>query len=95
MTANLELAKSRNTLFPLIGGLANFSSLVIIWLGTNQISTGTLAVGDFLALLIYVERLVFPTALLGFTITAYQRGEVSIDRLESILSVTPKIQDRI
>ncbi|BAY13182.1 ABC transporter ATP-binding protein [Calothrix sp. NIES-2098] len=93
LTANLELAKSRNTLFPLIGGLANISSLVIIWLGASRISAGTLAVGDFLALLIYVERLVFPTALLGFTITAYQRGEVSIDRLESILSVQPKIQD--
>ncbi|MBD2163955.1 ABC transporter ATP-binding protein [Calothrix membranacea FACHB-236] len=93
LTANLELAKSRNTLFPLIGGLANISSLVILWLGASRIAGGTLAVGDFLALLIYVERLVFPTALLGFTITAYQRGEVSIDRLESILSVTPKIKD--
>lgn len=91
--ANLQLAKSRNLLFPLIGGLANLSSLVIIWLGAMQISNETLAVGDFLALLIYVERLVFPTALLGFTITAYQRGEVSIDRLESILSVKPKIDD--
>ncbi|MEB3151008.1 MAG: ABC transporter ATP-binding protein, partial [Sphaerospermopsis sp.] len=76
-----------------IGGLANISSLIIIWLGTMRISSGNLAVGDFLALLIYVERLVFPTALLGFTITAYQRGEVSIDRLESIFSVTPQIQD--
>ncbi|MEH2268060.1 MAG: ABC transporter ATP-binding protein [Nostoc sp.] len=93
LTANLELAKIRNTLFPLIGGLANISSLVIIWLGAARMSSGNLQVGDFLALLIYVERLVFPTALLGFTITAYQRGEVSIDRLESILSVTPKIQD--
>ncbi|MEH2417033.1 ABC transporter ATP-binding protein [Nostoc sp.] len=93
LAANLELAKSRNTLFPLIGGLANISSLVIIWLGAARMSSGTLEVGDFLALLIYVERLVFPTALLGFTITAYQRGEVSVDRLESILSVTPKIQD--
>ncbi len=93
LTANLELAKIRNTLFPLIGGLANVSSLVIIWLGAARMSSGTLQVGDFLALLIYVERLVFPTALLGFTITAYQRGEVSIDRLESILSVTPKVKD--
>ncbi|MDF5712163.1 MAG: ABC transporter ATP-binding protein [Nostoc sp. S4] len=93
LAANLELAKSRNTLFPLIGGLANVSSLVIIWLGAGRMSSGTLEVGDFLALLIYVERLVFPTALLGFTISTYQRGEVSIDRLESILSVTPKIQD--
>ncbi|MBD2138673.1 ABC transporter ATP-binding protein [Anabaena sp. FACHB-1237] len=93
LEANLKLAKSRNTLFPLIGGLANISSLIIIWLGTIRISSGNLAISDFLALLIYVERLVFPTALLGFTITAYQRGEVSLDRLESILSVTPKIQD--
>lgn len=93
LTANLKLAKSRNILFPFIGGLASLSSLVIIWLGTMRISAGTLAVGDFLALLIYVERLIFPTALLGFTITAYQRGEVSIDRLESIFSVAPKIQD--
>ncbi|MFN6481576.1 MULTISPECIES: ABC transporter ATP-binding protein [unclassified Nostoc] len=93
LTANLELAKIRNTLFPLIGGLANISSLIIIWLGTARMSSGTLQVGDFLVLLIYVERLVFPTAILGFTITAYQRGEVSIDRLESILSVTPKIKD--
>ncbi|WP_071189776.1 ABC transporter ATP-binding protein [Trichormus sp. NMC-1] len=95
LAANLKLAQSRNTLFPLIGGLANLSSLIIICLGTMRISSGTLAVGDFLALLIYVERLVFPTALLGFTITAYQRGEVSIDRLESILSVTSKIQDPV
>jgi ATP-binding cassette subfamily B protein len=93
LTANLTLAKTRSTLFPLVGGLANISSLIIIWLGTMRISSGNLAVGDFLALLIYVERLVFPTALLGFTITAYQRGEVSIDRLESIFSITPKIQD--
>ncbi|MEH2136429.1 ABC transporter ATP-binding protein [Nostoc sp.] len=93
LTANLELAKLRNTLFGLIGGLANISLLVIIWLGAARMSSGALTIGDFLALLIFVERLVFPTAILGFTITTYQRGEVSIDRLESILSVTPKIQD--
>ncbi|AUT04406.1 hypothetical protein CLI64_17710 [Nostoc sp. CENA543] len=93
LEANLALAKIRNILFPLIGGLAGLSSLIIIWLGTAQITTGNLAVGDFLALLIYVERLVFPTTLLGFTITAYQRGEVSIDRLEAIFSVQPKIKD--
>ncbi|MDJ0620214.1 MAG: ABC transporter ATP-binding protein [Calothrix sp. MO_192.B10] len=91
--ANLQLAKSRNTLFPLVGGLANVSSLIIIWLGATRIAAGSLAIGDFVALLIFVERLVFPTALLGFTITAYQRGEVSIDRVESILNNQPKIKD--
>ncbi len=93
LQSNLQLAKSRNMLFSMIGGLASISSLLILWLGATRIIAGSLAVGDFVALLTYVERLVFPTALLGFTITAYQRGEVSIDRVEAILTVSPKIQD--
>jgi ATP-binding cassette, subfamily B, multidrug efflux pump len=93
LQANLNLAKLRNTLFPLIGGLASISSFIIIWLGANRIAAGNFAVGDFVALLLYVERLIFPTALLGFTITTYQRGEVSIDRIEAIFTVKPKIQD--
>jgi ATP-binding cassette subfamily B protein len=92
LRANLKLAQTRNTLFPLIGGLANISTLIIIWIGASRIGSG-LDVGDFVALLLYIERLIFPTALLGFTITAYQRGEVSVDRVESIFNAEPKIKD--
>ena len=66
---------------------------MLLAVGAGAIAEGYLSVGDFVALLLYVERLVFPTALLGFTITAYQRGEVSIDRVEAILDAEPKIQD--
>jgi ATP-binding cassette subfamily B protein len=93
LTANLRLSKSQNTLFPLLRGLASISQLVILALGIGSIADGRLSVGDFVALLLFAERLVFPTALLGFTITAYQRGEVSVDRLESILSTEPKVHD--
>jgi ATP-binding cassette subfamily B protein len=93
LDANLELALTRNILFPLLRGLSGVSLLVVLWFGTSEIGTGAMTVGDFIALLLYVERLAFPTALLGFTITAYQRGEVSIDRIEAILTVEPKIDD--
>jgi ATP-binding cassette subfamily B protein len=63
--------------------------------GSGPLERGELSVGDFVSLIIYVQRLVFPTALLGFTITTYQRGEVSVDRVESILTVEPKIKDHI
>jgi ATP-binding cassette subfamily B protein len=91
--ANLDLARTRNVLFPVIEALAYVSLLVLLWLGSGAIARGEISIGDFVALLLYAERLVFPTALLGFTITAYQRGEVSIDRIESILVVKPQIQD--
>ena len=91
LAANLALARTRNTLFPLLGGLASISLLVILAAGAREIANGALTIGDFIAMILYVERLVFPTALLGFTITAYQRGEVSIDRVEAILTSQPKI----
>lgn len=93
LRANLDLGRTRNTLFPLLGGLANISLLVILALGAGAIADGAISVGGFVAMLLYVERLVFPTALLGFTITAYQRGEVSIDRIEAILTTQPAIKD--
>ena len=91
LKANLSLAKTRNFLFPLLGGLASVSLLVLLWFGSGEIAAGRITIGGFLALIVYVERLVFPTALLGFTISAYQRGEVSIDRIEAILETQPKV----
>jgi ATP-binding cassette subfamily B protein len=93
LQANLKLARTRNLLFPLVEAISYISLLILLWLGTGAIARGTITVGDFVALILFVERLVFPTALLGFTITAYQRGEVSIDRVEAILSTEPNIHD--
>ncbi len=91
LEANLLLARTRNTLFPLLGGLASLSLVIILAVGARNIAAGTLAVGDFVTLLLYVNNLVFPTALLGFTITSYQRGEVSVDRIEAIFAAQPKV----
>lgn len=93
LEANLDLAKTRNLLFPILGGIASLSFLILLGVGDQYITSGELSIGNFVALILYVERLVFPTALLGFTITAYQRGEVSIARIEAILSVEPRIKD--
>jgi ATP-binding cassette subfamily B protein len=92
LQANLKLARVRNLLFPLIEGLAYVSLLLLLAFGTRVIQEEKITIGDFIALIILVERLVFPTALLGFTITAFQRGEVSIQRVESIFYTVPKIQ---
>ena len=94
LDANLDLALTRNLLFPALTVLASASILLLLVFGGPRIVAGDLSLGDFTQLTLYVEQLVFPTALLGFTITAYQRGQVSIDRLEAILSVEPTIVDR-
>ena len=93
LAANLRLARTRNFLFPIIEAISYVSLLILLWLGTKAIADGQITVGDFVALVLFVEGLVFPTALLGFTITAYQQGEVSIDRVEAITKAEPKIKN--
>jgi ATP-binding cassette subfamily B multidrug efflux pump len=93
LEANLKLAKTRNFLFPVIESISYVSLLILLWLGTRAIANGQITVGDFVTLSLFVERLVFPTALLGFTISSYQQGEVSIDRVESITKAEPKIKN--
>ena len=89
--AALALGRTRSTLFPLLEGISSVSLLVLIAFGSGQIESGRLTIGGLVALILYVERLVFPTALLGFTLNTFQTGQVSLERVEALLSRRPGI----
>tara|TARA_Y100001933_G_scaffold260418_1_gene312393 strand:- start:194 stop:1954 length:1761 start_codon:yes stop_codon:yes gene_type:complete len=89
--AAIKLARTASTLFPLLQGISSISLLLLLALGTSQLQNGYVSIGGLVALILYVERLVFPTALLGFTLNTFQLGQVSLDRIEEILQSSPKI----
>ena len=91
--AAIKLARTASTLFPLLQGISSISLLLLLALGTSQLENGYITIGGLVALILYVERLVFPTALLGFTLNTFQLGQVSLDRIEEILQSKPKITD--
>ena len=90
--AALGLARTRSTLFPLLEGISSISLLLLLALGSGQLESGRLSIGDLVALILFVERLVFPTALLGFTLNTFQTGQVSLERVEELLNRQPAIQ---
>ena len=87
----IKLARTASTLFPLLQGISSVSLLLLLALGTRQLDNGFITIGGLVALILYVERLVFPTALLGFTINTFQLGQVSLDRIEEIFNSKPTI----
>ena len=91
----IQLARTRSTLFPLLEGISSISLLLLLALGSGQLQQGTLSIGGLVAMILYVERLVFPTALLGFTLNTFQTGQVSLERVEELLSRQPLIRDPI
>ncbi len=78
----------------MLQGISSISLLILLGLGTFQLESGFISIGGLVALILYVERLVFPTALLGFTLNTFQLGQVSLDRVEEIFQNKPKIVDR-
>jgi ATP-binding cassette subfamily B protein len=89
--AALSLARTRSILFPMLEGLSSVSLLLLLGLGSGQLESGRLSIGALVALILYVERLVFPTALLGFTLSTFQTGQVSLERVEQLLQRRPAI----
>ena len=45
-------------------------------------------------MILYIGQLVFPTALLGFTLNTFQIGQVSLERVEELLQRVPLIRDQ-
>ncbi|WP_114993408.1 ABC transporter ATP-binding protein [Synechococcus sp. UW179A] len=89
----IQLARTRSTLFPLLEGISSISLLLLLALGSSQLQQGSLSIGSMVALIFYVGQLVFPTALLGFTLNTFQTGQVSLERVEELLSRRPLISD--
>ena len=90
----IKLARTASTLFPLLQGISSISLLILLGLGTYQLENEYISIGGLVALILYVERLVFPTALLGFTLNTFQLGQVSLDRVEEIFQNKPNIVDK-
>ena len=90
----IKLARTASILFPLLQGISSISLLILLGLGTSQLANGFITIGGLVALILFVERLVFPTALLGFTLNTFQLGQVSLDRVEEIFQNNPKIIDK-
>ena len=87
----LALSRTRSTLFPLLEGISSIS-LLLLAIGSGQLESGRLSIGNLVALILFVERLVFPTALLGFTLNTFQTGQVSLERVEELLGRRPRVE---
>ena len=92
--SQIRLSRTRSTLFPLLEGISSISLLLLLTLGSGKLEAGTVSTGDLVALILYIGQLVFPTALLGFTLNTFQIGQVSLERVEELLERVPLIRDQ-
>lgn len=90
---NLKLAQIRSFIGPVMRVIASLGFILLLYFGGKGVIEGSFTTGDFAAYALYVQRLIWPVATLGWLITVVYRAQVSQERIQSILDVIPKIKD--
>lgn len=90
---HLKLTWLRATLMPLMVVLVSFSTFLTLIFGGPMVSGGALSLGDFVALVLYLQMVAGPTAALGFVLSSLQRGAAALARIREILETEVTLQD--
>ena len=90
---NMEAAKVRIQLGPMLNTLAAMSMAILILFGGRALIHGDMSKGELVAFSGYLARLVWPTLTLGFMLALVQRGRASWSRLVVMQDTKSDIQD--
>jgi ATP-binding cassette subfamily B protein len=88
---NLELAKLRGIVTPVMQGINGLTVLIVIWYGGTRVVHGDLLVADIVAFIAYLNVLAWPTAAFGWMLSLVERGRAAMKRLDEVLSAEPAI----
>jgi ATP-binding cassette subfamily B multidrug efflux pump len=85
----LALARVRGAMMPMIRGTVGTSIMIVLIYGGYLIRGHLLSIGDMVAFMLFLGQLAWPTVSLGWTISIYQRGRASMQRLQEVFQAVP------
>jgi ATP-binding cassette subfamily B protein len=86
----MSILKLFSSLIPIISTIANFSLVVILFVGGRYIVSGTFTVGGMTAFMSYVSMLIFPIIVMGFISNILARAVASFERISAVLYAPSK-----
>ncbi|HXQ15666.1 MAG TPA: ABC transporter ATP-binding protein [Caulobacteraceae bacterium] len=94
LNASVESAFLAAIMSPTVAILTGFAMAVIIVIGGEQVLGGTLAVGDMVIFVIFVQRFFEPVRMLSMQYTALQRAMAAGYRIFEVLDVPVTITNK-
>lgn len=83
--ATMDLVKTFGLFFPLISFLAGLSTAILVLAGGGAVIANKMSPGDIIAMIAYLEMLIWPMMGAGFTVNLIQRGSASLKRINEVL----------
>ncbi|GAB5557964.1 MAG: ABC transporter ATP-binding protein [Schleiferiaceae bacterium] len=92
---NESLYRVNALFFPIIVLLIGLSTLLVIYFGGSLVIAQTISVGVIAEFIIYVNKLTWPVASLGWVTSIVQRAAASQTRINEFLLQEPEIKNHI
>lgn len=90
---NLFINRVMVVLFPSMTLVMNAITLLIVWVGANQIMNLNMQVGDMMAFMQYAMQIMFSFLMMAFMFIMIPRASVAAQRIAEVLDVKPRIND--
>lgn len=91
--ANMDFVKIWGVFSPLVEFISLLSFAILIGVGGTLVIEGNISVGEFITFNMYLGNLVWPMRAVGMVINTIQRGDASLERIEEVMRVKPRIVD--
>ncbi len=88
---SMKLTSVNALFFPIIMALIGLSTVLVVYIGGNQVINGTASFGNIAEFIIYVNLLTWPVASLGWITSIIQRAAASQKRINEFLKIKPVI----
>ncbi len=90
---NIFLNRLMSVIQPIMTFMMSGVSVLIIWIGSNQIDLGTMQVGDMMAFLQYATHVLMSFMIVAAIFIMIPRSSVSARRIFEVLETDPSIKD--
>jgi ATP-binding cassette subfamily B multidrug efflux pump len=90
---NRRLSRLQGAFFPTMSLLLGGSALLALWLGSRQVVSGRITVGQFVAFNAYLAQLAWPMIAFGWVTNLLERGMASWKRMLTVMDTEPSVKD--
>lgn len=90
-TKSLGLVKVDSLFTPLIALLVGFSTILVVYIGSQEVIAGRMTVGNITEFIMYVFMLTWPVTALGWTSSQIQRAAASQKRINEFLEAKSEL----
>lgn len=89
---SMYAAKIDAIFYPLVMFLMGLSSVLTVWIGSEEVIAGNLTIGNIAEFMIYTSLLAWPIIALGWVTTLTQQAAASQTRINEFLKEEPEVR---